>query len=125
MYDSSSVSNKHYDCHQYHPYQKSDKEYLQDEFKKENPSTLDVEVKKSKDPEAWLLGMKNFFRLHDYSENMKTTLATFILKSKEKIWWEDGKNVRGIREECLTWNEFEWLFKKEYLSERYFDEKEK
>ena len=35
------------------------------------------------------------------------------------------KNVRSIHEECLTWSEFEWLFKKKYLSERYFDDREK
>ena len=35
------------------------------------------------------------------------------------------KNVRDIDEEYLTWSEFEWLFKKKYLSERYFDDKEK
>lgn len=69
--------------------------------------------------------MKNFFRLHDYSENMKARVATFNLKGKEEIWWEYVKNVKGIHEEYLTWNEFEWLFKKKYLLERYFDDKVK
>lgn len=35
------------------------------------------------------------------------------------------KNIRGIHEEYLTWNEFERLFKKKYLSKRYFDDKAK
>lgn len=35
------------------------------------------------------------------------------------------KNVRNIDEEGLTWNEFELLFKKLYLSERYFDHRAK
>lgn len=69
--------------------------------------------------------MRKFFRLHDYSENMKARVATFSLKSKVDIWWQDMKNVRCIHEEDFTWIEFEWLFKKKYLSERYFDDREK
>ena len=57
--------------------------------------------------EAWLLGMRKFFRLHDYSKNMKARVATFNLKGKVEIWWEDVRNVRCIHEEDLTWSEFE------------------
>ena len=35
------------------------------------------------------------------------------------------KNVRCIHEEILNWSDFEWLFKKKYLYERYFDDREK
>ena len=35
------------------------------------------------------------------------------------------KNVIGTHEEDLTWSEFEEIFKKKYLSERYFDDKAK
>ena len=69
--------------------------------------------------------MKKFFRLHDYSENMKVKIATFILKVKADIWWEDVNNVKGIHEEDLTWHAFERLFKKKYFSERYYDDKAK
>jgi len=69
--------------------------------------------------------MKKFFRLHEYSENMKARVATFNLKRKADICWEDMKNVRGINEEYFTWSEFERLFKKKYLSEIYFDDKAK
>jgi len=103
---------------------RSDKGYLSNEFKKVNPLTFDGEIKKPQDAEAWLLGMRKFFRIHDYSENMKASLATFNLKAKAGIWWEDVKNVRCIHEEDLSWSEFEWLFKKNYLSERYFDDME-
>lgn len=107
MYDSSSDSDKHYDLHQYHPYKRSDKGYFPNEFKKEKPPTFDGEVNKSQDVEAWLLGMKNFFRFHDYSENMRARVDTFSLKGKANIWCEDVKNVRGINKEYLTWSEFE------------------
>ena len=49
-----------------------------------------------------MLGMQKFFRLHDYSENIKGREATFSLKGKVDIWWEDVKNVKCIHEEDLT-----------------------
>jgi len=81
-------------------------------------------MKKSRDVEAWLLGMNKFFQLHYYSEKVKARIAMFSLRGKAEIWWEDVKNVRGIDEEELTWSEFERLLRK-YLSERYYDNKEK
>ena len=67
--------------------------YLSDDFKKEKPPTFDGEMKKPRDAKAWLLGMRKFFRLHDYLENMKARVATFSLKGKVDIWWKDVKNV--------------------------------
>lgn len=84
-YESSSDSDRHYDHHQYHPYRRNDRGYFSDEFKKEKPPTFDGEIKRSQDAEAWLLGMRIFFRLHDYSENMKDRVSTFILKGKVDI----------------------------------------
>jgi len=55
-------------------------------------------MKKSQDVKAWFLQMNKFFRLHDYSTNMKAKIATFSLKGKAYIWWEDVKNIRGIHE---------------------------
>lgn len=66
--------------------------------------------------------MRNFFKLHDYSENMKENIAMFSPKGKVDNRWEDVKNVKGIWEDDFTWNEFESLFKKNYLSKRYFDD---
>jgi len=69
--------------------------------------------------------MNKFFRWHDYSENMKSRITTFSLKGKADIWWEDMKNVRSIREEELTWSEFKRLLRNNYLSKRYYDDREK
>lgn len=69
--------------------------------------------------------MMKFFRLHDYSKNIKARVATFSLKGKANIWWEAVKNIRCIHEKDLTWSEFERLFKKKYLLERYFDDRVK
>ena len=69
--------------------------------------------------------MKNFFKLHDYSENLKARVTTFNFKGKEDICWEYVKNVKGIWEEELILDEFERLFKKKYMSEMYYDDRDK
>lgn len=56
---------------------------------------------------------------------MKAKIATFSLKGKADIWWENGKNIRGIRKEKLNLEEVEILFWKKYLYERYYDGKAK
>lgn len=66
--------------------------------------------------------MRKFFRLHDYFENMKARIVLFNLNGKEYIWWEDVKNVKGIDGDYLSWHAFERLFKKKYLSKRYYDD---
>ena len=71
MYYSSFGFDRNHDRHHHHPYRRSDKGYLPNEFKKVKPPTFDGEMKKSQDVEAWLLGMRKLFRLHDQLENMK------------------------------------------------------
>lgn len=82
-------------------------------------------MKKPQDAKAWLIDMNKLFRLHDYSKNMKARVATFSLKGKVDIWWEDVKNFICIHKEDLSWSEFKRLFKKKYFSERYFDDRVK
>jgi len=81
---------------------RSDKGYFLDDFKKEKPPTFNGEMDKSQDVEAWFLGMNKLFILQNYSENMKVKIATFSLKGKSYIWWEDVNNLRDIYKE-LTW----------------------
>ena len=64
---------------------------MPDEFKKEKAPTFDGDVKKSEDAEAWILGMKKLFELHNYTDNMKAIVGIFSLKGKADIWWEDVK----------------------------------
>jgi hypothetical protein len=56
---------------------------------------------------------------------MKARVTTFNLNGKASIWWEDLKNVKGVRKEDLSWERFEKYFRKKYLLEKYFDEKNK
>jgi len=82
-------------------------------------------VKKPQDAEAWILGMNKFFELHKYTDNMKARVAIFNWKGKSEIWSEYVKHVRDIRTDELSWHEFKRLFRKKYLSERYYDSKAK
>jgi hypothetical protein len=105
--------------------QKTSKSHKFEEFMKAKPPSFDGEIKKGEEAEAWLLGLKKYFRVHDFSENLKARVATFNLNRKASIWWEDLKNMKGVREEDLSWKRFEKYFQKKYLSERYFNEKAK
>jgi hypothetical protein len=104
---------------------KTSKSHKFEEFRKAKPPSFDGEIKKGEEVEAWLLGLKKYFRVHDFSENLKARVATFNLNGKASIWREDLKNMKGVREEDLSWKQFEKYFWKNYLSERYFDEKAK
>ena len=53
-----------------------------EEFKKAKYPTFYGKVKKAEDVEAWLLGVKKDFRVHDYFENMKARISIFSLKGK-------------------------------------------
>ena len=80
---SSSMRHNHHH-HHHNPYRRS--EYFLEEFKKFKPPKFDEHMKKLENAEAWLLGMKNFFKLNNYSENMKAKIDTFSLKGKSNIW---------------------------------------
>ena len=56
-----------------------------DEFKKAKPPTFDGEVKTGQEAEAWLLGIKKYFQVHDYSGNMKERVALFNLNGRASI----------------------------------------
>ena len=58
------------------------------EFKKENPPTFDGEVKNGQEVEAWLLGMRKYFQVQDYSGNMKERVTIFNLNGRASIGWE-------------------------------------
>jgi len=122
---SSSSSDRYHGHHRYHPYRWSDRGYFPSEFKKSKPPTFEGDLKKLEDVEAWLLGMRKLFELHDYTENMKAIIVIFGLKGKSDISWEDVKWVRDIRTEELSLHEFKRLFRKKYLLERYYDSKAK
>jgi hypothetical protein len=104
---------------------KNFKSHDYEELKKAKPPSFNGKIERGEEAEDWLLGLKKYFRVHDYSKNLKARIAIFNLNGNAKIWWEDLKNVKVISEEELSWKQFEKHFKKKYLLEKYFDEKTK
>ena len=56
---------------------------------------------------------------------MKVRMPVYYLKGKANIWWKDLKISHGLKEKNLEWSEFKKLFKKQYLSESYYEIKTK
>jgi hypothetical protein len=42
-----------------------------EEFKKSKPPSFNGDIEKGEEAKAWLLGLKKYFEVHDYSENLK------------------------------------------------------
>jgi hypothetical protein len=49
---------------------KHSKSHGPEEFKKAKPPSFNRDIKKGEEAEAWMLGLKKYFRVHDYSENL-------------------------------------------------------
>ena len=75
--------------------------------------------------EAWLLDIKKYFQIYNYSNNMKVIMEVYNLKGKGSIWWQDLKISHGLKEKNLEWSEFKNFFKKQYMSESYYERKTK
>jgi hypothetical protein len=95
------------------------------EFKKIKPPTFNGEVETGEEAEAWLSGMHKYFQIYNYSSELKAQMAIYNLTEKEDIWWQDIKRVKSIKERKITWKTFKRYFKKQYLSEQYYEGKAK
>jgi hypothetical protein len=82
---------------------KNSQSSLTEEFKKAKPPTFDGEIKKGEEVKAWLFGLKKYFQVHNYSENTKARISIFNLNGGASIWWEDLKEIKGLKERKLTW----------------------
>ena len=83
------------------------------------------EIEKGKEAESWLSGMKKYFQIYNYSDELKEKMDIYNLTGKAYIWWQDIKKVKGIKQRYVTWKFFKKLFKRNYLSEQYYEEKRK
>jgi hypothetical protein len=106
-------------------HRKSGKDELKGEMNKIKPPTFDGEHKKEEDVETWLLGMKKYFQLQNYSVHAEGRITMYQLKGKASMWWDQFVQVQHIREKYITWKEFKKYFKKKYLTKRYYDRKMK
>jgi hypothetical protein len=104
-------------------HRKYGKDELKGEMNKIKPPTFDGEHNKEEYAETWLLGMRKYFQLQNYSTHAEGRIAMYQLKGKESMWWDQFVQVQHIREKEVTWKEFKWYFEKKYLTKRYYDQK--
>jgi hypothetical protein len=98
---------------------------MKGEMNKIKPPMFDGEHKKEEYVETWLLGMRKYFQLQNYSSHAEGRIAMYQLKGKESMWWDQLVQVQHIREKDITWKEFKRYFEKKYLTKRYYDRKMK
>jgi hypothetical protein len=98
---------------------------LQGEMNKIKPPTFDGEHKKDEDAETWLLGMRRYFQLHNYSSQVEGRISIYQLKGKPSMWWDQLVQVQHIYENKITWRQFNKYFQKKSLTKHYYDRKMK
>ena len=118
--ESSSSSefkgNSHIKKHQYSSdsseinYRSRKKKYkpyeeISGEFKKIKPPNFNGKTEKERIAEAWLSGMKKYFHIYNYSNQIKERMAIYNLTGKANIWWQDIK-VKGIKNKNIKWSTF-------------------
>jgi hypothetical protein len=94
---------------------------LKGEMNKIKPPTFDGEHKKDEDVETWLLGMRKYFKFHNYSSRDKGLISIYQLKEKASMWWDQLLQEKLIIEKKVTWKEFKRHFEKKYLTKRYYE----
>ena len=77
----SSEDNYHSRKIKFNPY-----EEIYGEFKKIKPPTFNDETEKGEEAESWLSGMKKYFQIYNYSNELKARMAIYNLTGKEDIW---------------------------------------
>jgi hypothetical protein len=106
-------------------HRRSGMDELKGEMNKIKPPTFDGEHKKEEDVETWLLGMRKYFQLQNYSSHAEGRISMYQLKGKASMWWDQLVQVQHIRERDITWKEFKRYFERKYLTKRYYDRKMK
>ena len=81
-------------------------EEISRDFKKIKPPMFNGEIEKGEEAEAWLSGIKKYFQIYNYSDELKSQMAIYNLNGNTDIWWQDIKKVKGIKEIYVTWKTF-------------------
>jgi hypothetical protein len=79
---------------------------LQGDLRKLNPPSFDGEKEREDDVEAWFLGLRRYFQLHNYSSNLEARIDTYHLHGKDAMRWDQLKKVEHINEKRITWKQF-------------------
>jgi hypothetical protein len=83
---------------------------LQGELRKLKLPSFYGERVRGDDVEAWFLGLRRYFQLHNYSSNLEARIFTYHLHGKDEMWWDKLKQVEHINESGITWNQFKKYF---------------
>jgi hypothetical protein len=73
-----------------------DSNIFQGELRNIMPPNFNGEHRKGEETKAWLLEMKKYFQLNDYSLRVETRIATYHLQGKETMWWDQLKKVVSL-----------------------------
>ena len=93
----SSKSNYRFRKKKYKPY-----EEISGEFKKIKPPNFNGEMEKGEEVKAWLSRMKKYFQIYNYSNWLKARMTIYNLTGKDDIWWQDIKQIKGIKEKNIN-----------------------
>jgi hypothetical protein len=91
-------------------HRRSGMDELKGEMNKIKPPMFNGEHKKEEDEKTWLLGMRKYFQLQNYSSHVEGGISMYQLKGKESMWWDQLMQVKHIRERDITWKEFKRYF---------------
>ena len=64
--------------------------------------------------EEWLLGMRKYFRVHNYSSKIKACLDIYKLNGKVAKWWRDLKHTKKYELIEIRWSKFHKIIKEKY-----------
>jgi hypothetical protein len=73
---------------------------LKGKMNKIKTPTFDGEHKKDEDAKTWLLSMRKYFKLHNYSSPVEGRIYIYQLKGKESMWWDQLVQVKHLRQKC-------------------------
>ena len=90
--DSSESGDSNQKKNKYKSY-----EEISGEFKKMKHPMFNIYIKKEKEKSS-LSGMKKYFHIYNYFDELKAKMAIYNLTRKlANIWWQDIKKVKGIK----------------------------
>ena len=69
--------------------------------------------------------MRKYFRVYNYSREIKSHLAIYNVNGKVARWWRDLKNTKKDEVREIRWSNFHKTFQEKYMLERFFDRKVK
>jgi hypothetical protein len=74
-----------------HQRRKQEVDSLQGEPRKLKPPSFDGEREREDYAATWLLGLRRYFQLHNFSSNLEARIASYHLHGKAAMWWDQLK----------------------------------